>query len=354
MENLLNLALIWAGVLISSFLAERTKLTPVLYFLAFGAVAVNTGLLPEESSPFIEGFSEVGIILIMFALGFEENSSDFLSSIRKTWGIALFGAIAPFVTAWYAALTFWGDMNLALICGLAMTATAVSLTMVSLRSEKLQTSRAATGIMTSAVLDDIGSLVLVAVLIPMVTGSGDVSLLDIELIAIKAVLFFALVSVIGMWILPHNIQSRLFSRLPFIQRYGLRHLLAVDNGEKSTLIILLVALNISMLAFELGFHPAVGAYMAGLIMKDEYFHGHSDTSKNSYEDTRRIIDDVAFSWIGPVFFVELGTKLVFDPVIFFSVIEETLILTVGLFISQVASAGLAARKQPASTGRKVC
>jgi Kef-type K+ transport system membrane component KefB len=51
--------------------------------------------------------------------------------------------------------------------GLTMTATALSLTMVSLKSEKLEHSQAVTDIMTSAVIDRISSLALVATLIPI-------------------------------------------------------------------------------------------------------------------------------------------------------------------------------------------
>lgn len=80
-EPLTHLAVIWAAVFIAVVLARKTRLTPVLYFLALGSILVNTGVLPEESHPFIRGFSELGIIVIMFTLGFEENSSNFLSSI---------------------------------------------------------------------------------------------------------------------------------------------------------------------------------------------------------------------------------------------------------------------------------
>lgn len=58
---------------------------------------------PETSHPIIRGFGEVGIIVIMFALGFEENTSNFIEGIKRSWGIALFGAIAPFVTAYSVA-----------------------------------------------------------------------------------------------------------------------------------------------------------------------------------------------------------------------------------------------------------
>jgi len=48
MEALVQLALIWVGVLLAAYLARRTRLTPVLYFLAVGSLFVNVGLLPEQ------------------------------------------------------------------------------------------------------------------------------------------------------------------------------------------------------------------------------------------------------------------------------------------------------------------
>jgi len=73
-----------------------------------------------------------------------------LAIIKRSWGIALFGALAPFTVAYVIADYVWHDANVALMCGLAMTATAVSLTMVSLKSLGLQQSIVATRIMTSA------------------------------------------------------------------------------------------------------------------------------------------------------------------------------------------------------------
>ena len=64
---------------------------------------------------------------------------------------------------------------------------------------------------------------------------------------------------------------------------------------------------------------------------------------DSYQDTRRILDNVAFSWIGPVFFVQLGTEIVLDWDVVLAVIPHTIALTTGLFVAQILSAGLAAR-----------
>ena len=344
MHDLQQLALIWASVFLASWLAAKTKLTPVLYFLAAGCVMVNLGWLPEHSTPFIAGISEVGIILIMFALGFEANPGYFVRSIKRSWGIALFGALAPFIAAYSCAQYFWGDDKIAMLCGLTMTATAVSLTMVSLKSEGLHLSGAANGIMTSAIIDDIASLALVAVMIPVATGAGDLSVSGIAAIVCRALLFFVLIVVIAIWIMPHRAEKGLLNRYPVLQRFGMINLLAMDSGSKATLGILLVAITISLLAHYLGLHPAIGAYMAGLIIKEEYFHfGDRENRDALYRDTRRIIDDVAFSWIGPIFFVNLGTKIVFDPVIFSSVLDETLILLGCVFFAQVISAAAAAR-----------
>jgi len=323
-------------------MASKTKLTSVLYFLAFGSLMVNVGILPYDSAPFIRGFAELGIVLIMFALGFEENIQNFLRSIKRSWGIAFFGAVAPFMTAYAVADHYWADTNISIMCGLTMTATAVSLTMVSLKSLGLQKSKAATGIMTSAVLDDIASLALVAILVPIATGQTDVSIPAIAWIVGKALFFFGGIAVVGAYLLPHDLTGWM-SRVPLIGRYGVRDLLSTGHGEHSTLTVLLMALIVGLLAHEFGFHPAVGAYMAGLILREEYFLLEGRSSLGSYRRTKTVIDNAAFSWIGPIFFVDLGTKIVFDWDIFVSVIPQTFFLTTGLMFAQITSAGLAAR-----------
>lgn len=341
MHDLAILAIVWASVFVASYFAHKTRLTPVLWYLFCGAVMVNIGILPENMPIFIVDFAELGIIIIMFALGFEEDTSNFLKSVKRSWGIALFGAVAPFFIAYSAALMFWGDHNMALLCGLAMTATAVSLTMVSLKSEQLHTTPAATGIMTSAVLDDIASLALVAVMVPIATGAATLSLDGILLILGKAVAFFIVVTVMGGWLFPAK--EGFLKKVPILGSFSISHLLSMAKGEYTILALLLLAVSVGLLAHLFGFHPAVGAYMAGLIIKREYFDFHQEKNIDFYQQSRMMIDNVAFSWIGPVFFVTLGTKLLFDSELFLSVLPEALLLFLGLLVGQILSASLAAR-----------
>lgn len=350
MDPLVHLAIIWAGVFAAVVLAKLTRLTPVLFFLFVGSVLVNLGVLPAESGGFIRTFAELGIIIIMFALGFEESTDNFMASVKRSWGIALFGALAPFAVAYVIADYVWQDPNISLMCGLAMTATAVSLTMVSLKSLGLAKSVVATRIMTSAVLDDIGSLVMVAIVVPLATGEGTFTLASTLMIAGKAVLFFVIVTIIGIWIFPRG-DIKWLQKIPILRSLSLTNYLTFDEGKYATLAILLAALAVGLLAHAFGFHPAVGAYMAGLIVREEHFqykkknqdkHQEAVVS-NAFEETKHIVENAAYCWIGPVFFVDLGAKILFDWNLLTEILPYAIAMTVGIVVFQVSSAALAAR-----------
>ena len=348
MHDMVILAIIWSSVFLASILADKTRLTPVVWYLFLGAILTNIGALPVEMPVFIVGLAELGIIVIMFSLGFEEDTNNFLKSIKRSWGIAFFGAVAPFCIAYSLTLWFWGDPNMALLCGLAMTATAVSLTMVSLKSEGLNKTPAATGIMTSAVLDDIASLALVAALVPIAAGEASLSVMGLFIIVSKVIAFFLLVTLIGAGLFPAS--QGLVRYIPVIGPFSLKQVLSLRSGEYTVLALLLIAILVGLLAHYFGFHPAIGAYMAGLVIHQEYFSGarRKDGSKRrtkhtSYEQARLMIDNVAFSWLGPVFFVTLGNKLIFDGDLFMSTLPQAILLFVALFVGQIGSAGLAAK-----------
>ncbi len=341
-ESFIQLIVIWCSVYLALFAAKKTPFTPVLYFLFFGAIAAHFGLLPEKPSDVISMFSELGIVVIMFALGFEENSDQFIQSIKRSWGIAFFGALAPFIATYYVTWMLWQDKSAAILSGLTMTATAVSLTMVTLKSESLSKTKAATCIMASAVLDDIASLALVAILVPLATSSAEVSVESVLAVSGKAVLFFLLVTVIGAWIFP--VKNTRFALLqPVLSKINIRSFIVMDKGEHATLTILVVAVVVGVLAHEFGFHPAIGAYMAGLVLKEEYFDFHGSVNKGCYDETRRTIDTLAFSLIGPIFFVTLGTHLKFDGALFAKVMPGVLLLTASVFVAQVLSAAASAK-----------
>jgi len=195
--------------------------------------------------------------------------------------------------------------------------------------------------MTSAILDDIASLALVAILVPIAAGEATLTVTGILLVLGKALAFFLAVAVIGKWVFPSS--KGILKIIPVVGWFNLRKILAMGHGEYAVLALLLIAVSVGLLAHYFGFHPAIGAYMAGLVIHRDYFDFNEEKRVDYFKQAREIIDNVAFTWIGPVFFVTLGTKLIFDLELFASVLPEAFILFVALFIGQVSSASLAAR-----------
>jgi Kef-type K+ transport system membrane component KefB len=229
--------------------------------------------------------------------------------------------------------------------------------MVSLKSEGLQTSHAAIGIMTAAVVDDILSLIGLSILIPIaLTTQNDanavINIGSIGFILLKVLLFFFIIIFIGMVLFPDSLASEkdkkhnlIFKVAVTIRKYfGIRKLLTVYNGRFTPLIMIFIAMTFGAIAHNMGFHPAIGAYFAGLFLKEEYFKCTvNEKLQNHKKDAEFVINHLAFSIFGPIFFVMLGTKLIFDMNIILHILPVALTLFFAVLILQVISASLAAK-----------
>ncbi|OUS32259.1 hypothetical protein A9Q98_01670 [Thalassotalea sp. 42_200_T64] len=86
MADLLNLAIIRTAVFSAHLCAHKTKLTPVLWCIAIGSLLVNVDILPQQPGIFITNFAEVGIIVIMFALGFKRRIfRDLIAATKRQY-----------------------------------------------------------------------------------------------------------------------------------------------------------------------------------------------------------------------------------------------------------------------------
>jgi Kef-type K+ transport system membrane component KefB len=349
-KDLEYLLLFWISAYVSSLLASATRLSPLLFYLLFGGLFRNLELV--EHSQTMDVLAEVAITLVFFALGFEENVSHFLGGIKKAWGIASIGAAVPFACGYGVTRFFWPneEVMMALMAGLAVTATAVSLTMITLKSQGLEHSKAAIGIMTSAVLDDVAALALVAIMVPIATGQADPTVQGVLLVLAKSGLFFSVIIVLHTILFPHDLSNiPILGRIPFIRSVGVHHFLRFNGGEQSVVVSLAFGLGIGLMATLFGFHPAIGAYMAGLIFEEEYFdvQPEGETEKyNCYEHVKHVVESAAFCWLGPIFFIHLGTQIEIEIEIVQKVAVETMSFFVLIFVGQIISAALAARYVP--------
>jgi len=342
-------------VVLSKIFSAKTSTVDVLWLIVFGAIGVNIGVLPEHNA-ILESIGEWGIVFVMFALGFDEDFSHFMKGLKRSMGIATIGALFPFMAGFYTAGLFGFDFSSQMIWGLTMTATAVSLTMVSLREENLHRSTASTAIMTAAVVDDILSLIGLSILIPIVlstqSGATTVDINQISIVIVKVIMFFSIIAFIGLVLFPDSLAHEkdkkhgIFFRIAVKIRKltGIRKLLTTQEGKFTPLIMIFVAMTFGAIADRFGFHPAIGAYFAGLFLKGEYFNVHTHNKLKSHKkDAKIVIDHLAFTIFGPIFFVMLGTKLLFNFEVLSKVLVPVLVLFFSVLILQVVSASLAAK-----------
>ena len=352
-------AIIFATVIVAKILAQKTATVDVLWLIIIGSILGNLGVIPQESEA-LDYIGQIGIIFIMFALGFEESLENFIRGIRKAWGIAIIGAICPFLGAYFTA-RFMGYQNQsALIWGLTMTATAVSLTLMSLKSRGMQRSRVTTGIISAAVVDDVLSLTGLSIVVPLLlldqageTAENSQLIVNTLIVFGKVIIFFIILLFVGLFGFPQKRVTRASIRqesklllIPelFYRITGMRKLL---RSEYSSLILIFIAISIGALANAFGFHPAIGAYFVALFLQEDYFIIKVRETKMEFKRhlryTKRFINDVAFTIFGPIFFVTLGAKLLINQEILLKILPAVLLLFAAVFILQILSACLAAR-----------
>ena len=288
------IATIAAGLVLAFFfglVAHRFRVSPLVGYLLAG-VAVG---------PFTPGFvadaalanelSEIGVILLMFAVGLHFSLKD-LMSVR---GIAVPGAVAQIAVATLMgmALAWWlgWDLGAGVIFGLALSvASTVVLTRALQERRLLETERGRIAVGWLVVEDLV--MVLALVLLPSVgaaVSGGSVAPADIALaLAVtiaKVVAFVALMLVGGRRVVP----------------WIMHYVAHTGSRELFRLAVYALALGVAFGAaqlFDVSF--ALGAFFAGMVMAE------SPLSQRATEEALPLRDAFAV-----LFFVSVG--MLFDP-----------------------------------------
>jgi len=227
-------------------------------------------------------------------------------------GVAVVGAIVPFTVSFGVALMFGLSMVGATFVGLTMTATAVVITLKSLKDLGLENTRVARVIIASCVIDDLLTLIFFGLVIGVLSG-GEFEPMILLITLGKVLGFVAVAVVLGKYVYPRL-------SLPFR-----------SEGGKGFTFVLVMALALGLFAEAIGLHIILGAYLAGLFFEEKVAH----------PNLVRIVKDraygIAYSFLGPIFFISLGFSITFD--ISLSTVGFILVLTAVVIVGQILSAG---------------
>jgi Na+:H+ antiporter len=308
-DLLILMVVVWTAAV----LLARIGVPRILGELLMGVLLGPAVLGWIEPTEVIEVLAELGIFFLILHTGVQTKPEEFFSALRISLGVALVGALVPFSVGVGVAYAFGLGIIGALFVGLAMTATAVVTTLAVLNDLGLESTRMARVIMASSILDDLLTLVVFSVLIGIVEH-GAVEPLPLLWIATKAALFLGLTIVAGRWLYP------LLSH-PFRNREG-----------KGFTFLLVLGLGFGLMAEAIGLHLIVGAYLAGLFFREEV------ASPELLEKVEDRLNGIAYSFLGPIFFISLGFHITLD-VLTGPGLGFLLTLTATVAIGQVLSAG---------------
>jgi len=311
-EIALDLLILLSGIWLVAVTLRPLGLPTVMGELIVGVLvgpAVFGLIEPNEA---IQLLAEIGIFFLMFHAGVETQPSEFFVALKRSIGVAIVGALVPFGVSFAVATAFGLDRLGATFVGLTMTATAVVITLKSLKDLGLANTRVARIVIASCVIDDLLTLLFFGLIIGVLT-TGAFDPLNVAFSLAKVVAFFGISFLFARYIYPRL-------SLPFRSR-----------GGKGFTFVLLTAFAAGLFAEAIGLHMILGAYLAGLFFEEKVAH----------PNLIRVVHDraygIAYSFLGPIFFISLGFSITFD--ISATGIAFLVLLTLGVIIGQIVSAG---------------
>jgi len=233
----------------------------------------------------------VGVFFLMLYGGIEMQPQQIVKASGAALLVAVCGMVLPLAVGF--GMGWWflpaSDYKFAqcLFIGTALAITAVPVAIRVLMDLGQLESRAGQIIVSSALFDDILSLILLAMLTAVAETGTLPSPEGMLQLAGSIVLFFAITTLIGYFIIP---------------RVG-RFISSFQTGELELSIVLIVAMGFSWLAEALHLHFILGAFMAGL------FLGRHAIGQQTFVDVKKKVSGITNGFLAPIFFASIGLHL---------------------------------------------
>jgi len=211
-EKIAN-AFLWIAVLLllakMASLIEKVGQPAVLGELVIGVVLGNLFLVgigvfePVKHDEIIKFLAELGVVVLLFQIGLESKLEEMREVGGRALAVATVGVVTPFALGYFVGMWLMPglDSNAYLFLGATLTATSVGITGRVFRDlGKLQTKEAQI-VLGAAVIDDVMGLIILAVVLAIVT-TGAVSVNEISIISMKAILFLVGAIFLGRLLAP--------------------------------------------------------------------------------------------------------------------------------------------------------
>ncbi len=264
---------------------------------------------------FVDLLSRIAILVLLFLIGLETNIREMKRVGQTAFSVATIGVLLPMVLGLGTMRLLHPDSGVArnlFISGI-LAATSVGITARVLRDLRQDATDEARVILGAAVLDDVLSLIVLAV-VSALAVTGTVSAWSIGWTTAKAALFLAGSLSIGIWITP----------------WAARRLAGAGIHNVKLLTGWIFAFFLAWLASGAGLAAIVGAFAAGVILNEIFDREMEGLS------LRELLSPVE-SLIVPLFFVWMGIQVKLETLASKDVLVAGAALTAVAVVGKVLS-----------------
>lgn len=311
-DFLANLTLILGVAAVISFVFHKLRQPVVLGYILAGMIVGPYVPIPLiADSAIVHTLSELGIILLMFSLGLEFSIRKLFKVLPTAGLVALIqcgfmiwlGYVAGRAFGWTVVESFYAG---------AIVAISSTTIIVKAFSEMGIKDKVTEIVFAVLIVEDLIAVLLLAGL-PALTQTSDASGWMIAKAAGTLFMFLIILLVGGVILIPRV----------------LRIILRTNRPEMTLVVSIGICFAVSLLAKEMGYSVALGAFIAGSLMAESGEEGYLDTLIRPVRDM-----------FAAVFFVSVG--MLIDPSVlgshWFSVLVFTFLVIVGKFLGVMVGA----------------
>lgn len=267
----------------------RSLSLPVVFGELLGGLLLGPlflGLMDADTE-LIRLCAELGIFFLMLHAGLETDPDKIFHSSGKSIFIALGSLVIPLVGGTWLGTFFGVPFLESLFLGAVLSTTSIIIAVRIFKEAGIQKTPVSNLVVTSAVLNDILALAVFSVILhTLETGTLDPFII-LGMFG-KILLFFGVVLWLGHVTAPHFPKAL---------------------QDKGFTFALIVALSLGVFAEAMGLHAILGAFLAGLFIREEI------VDERKFKKIEDRIYGLSYSFLGPIFFVSLAFYITFDAVL---------------------------------------
>ncbi|HIJ06628.1 MAG: Sodium/hydrogen exchanger [Methanocalculus sp. 52_23] len=262
-------------------LVERAGYPSLIGEITAGLILGPSLLGLIELGEVLKVFADLGLIVLLFLSGIETDLKNLASAEKAGTVTAICGVVIPFVLGFGLGYLTGMDTIPSVFLGIALAITSIGISVRALVDEHALSTPIGSIIITSAVIDDLIGILLLAALSAFALGGG---LTSVAGTAILALIFITFMVTGGRRIL-----GGLYAK---VRRHA-----SHESAYSAGLIMAFASAAASQI---MGLHLAIGAFFAGLALSDRI------RPDRTIEGS---LSDLGLGFLVPFFFASIGLSL---------------------------------------------